>query len=78
VAAPATNFYLEVRYEQLDGTEKFSFSSWIESEKERKRLSMKEGSRFVRRNRLTFEQLDPVFFWETFGVLPEELSELCN
>lgn len=47
-----------------------------ESEKERKRLSMKEGSRYVRRNRLTFEQMDPVFFCETFGVLPEELSEL--
>lgn len=60
----------------LDGTERFSFSSWIESEKERKRLSMKEGSRYVRRNRQTFEQLDPVFFWETFGVLPEELPEL--
>lgn len=46
-----------------------SFGHWIESERLRLDKALKEGRRFFRRN----PDKPPVFWWDTFGILPEEL-----
>lgn len=53
-------------------SETFVFSSWIESEKELLQQKLKTGRRSWKR----FKDRSLSFWWETFGILPEEVPLL--
>ncbi|MEQ8784790.1 MAG: alanine--tRNA ligase-related protein [Pirellulaceae bacterium] len=56
----------------LTGDESFEFDDWLEQEKELREKSIQRGRRMWRRH-----GDKPVsFWWETFGILPEEIELL--
>ena len=57
---------------RLDGTESFSFDDWLKSERELMDKCLREGRRFWRRHK----DKPPSFWWETFGITPEEIHLL--
>ena len=54
------------------------FSDWIGSEQVRMEQSIRNARRFWRRNRGPNEGLTDSFYWDTFGVMPEEMSLVCH
>jgi alanyl-tRNA synthetase len=56
----------------LSGNEPVEFSDWLQKERELRERSVKEGRRLWRRHR----NKPPNFWWETFGILPEEMDLL--
>ena len=46
-----------------------SFSVWMDGERERMEKSIREGRRYFKRN----GDKPSEFWWDTFGILPEEL-----
>lgn len=56
----------------LRGDEEFVFSEWVEQEKERREMCVRRGRRSWRRHR----GKPPEWWWDTFGVLPEEMPLL--
>lgn len=56
----------------LDGSENLVFKEWIELEKELKEKRLKEAKRIYRRHK----DKSPDWWWETLGILPEEIIEL--
>lgn len=48
------------------------FTEWVEPERQRIEKSLREGRRCYRRNK----DRSPQFWWDTFGILPEELPLL--
>lgn len=56
----------------IDRSNRFEFDDWIETETELRERSLQQGRRVWRRHKNK-----PVkFWWETFGVLPEEIELL--
>jgi len=56
----------------LRGDEEFIFSEWVEQERERREECVRRGRRAWRRHC----DKPPEWWWDTFGVLPEELPLL--
>ena len=56
----------------LTGEERFEFDDWIRQELELRERNVLQGRRYWRRNRNKPAQ----FWWETFGILPEEIKLL--
>lgn len=56
----------------LRGDERFVFNEWVEQERERRGKSIEAGRRKWRKHR----DKPPEWWWDTFGILPEELP-LC-
>ena len=56
----------------LSGNEQFEFSDWLQREREMRERSLKEGRRLWRK----YRNKPPGFWWETFGILPEEIDLL--
>lgn len=54
----------------LDGTEKFSFNDWLETEKKLKEKRLMVG----RKNWKRHQDKPPEWWWQTFGVWPEEIE----
>ena len=53
----------------LDGNEQFPFDDWLQSETELRERNLQQGRRVWRRHK----DKPPEFWWETFGILPDEL-----
>lgn len=56
----------------LHGSERFVFGEWVEQEKERREKSIVMGRKRWRKHR----DKSPEWWWDTFGILPEELPLL--
>jgi hypothetical protein len=56
----------------LGGGEQFPFHEWVEEERRLLVRRLREGRRAWRRNR----DRPPSWWWETFGILPEEIPLL--
>lgn len=56
----------------LPGNERFEFNEWLLRERELRERSLKEGRRLWRKHR----SKPTSFWWETFGILPEEIDLL--
>ena len=56
----------------LSGSEQFEFNDWLQQERNLRERSLKAGRRLWRRHR----NRPPQFWWETFGILPEEIELL--
>lgn len=56
----------------LRGDEVFSFNEWIEQEKSRREKSIEIGKRKWKK----YSNKSPEWWWDTFGILPEELPLL--
>jgi len=52
------------------------FKDWTDDERSRMEKSIRDGRKHWRRNRGKVGALPDNFYWETFGVLPEELNLL--
>jgi alanyl-tRNA synthetase len=50
-----------------------SFSDWIKSERVRMDQSIRDGRKYWRRNRDKNWTIPDSFYWDTFGILPEEM-----
>lgn len=59
---------------KIGKSESVLFEGWIEDETRRMEQSIKNGRKHWRRN----GEMPDTFYWETFGVLPEELSTMKN
>ena len=57
---------------QLSVSEQFEFNEWIEQECHLKKECLRNG----RRSWKKFRNRPPSFWWETFGILPEEIDQL--
>ena len=57
----------------LTGHESFEFDDWLGRERDLREQSLKRGRQFWRKHK----DKPPNFWWETFGILPEE-SELLE
>jgi alanyl-tRNA synthetase len=55
-------------------TELFSFGDWVEQERRLRQRCLEQGRRSWRRHR----NQPPLWWWETFGILPEELHLLAG
>ena len=51
----------------------FEFDDWLGRERDLREQSLKRGRRFWRK----YKDMPPRFWWEMFGILPEE-SELLE
>jgi alanyl-tRNA synthetase len=51
------------------------FVEWFEEEQKRREKSIREGQKFWRRN-VRNRPISDSFYWETFGILPEEMDLL--
>ena len=49
------------------------FSDWMRSERVRMEQSIGDARRFWRRNREKGDALPGNFYWDTFGLMPEEM-----
>jgi alanyl-tRNA synthetase len=58
----------------LGDREDFSFRDWLRREKGLREEKLRLGRRMIRTKR--FKDKPSVFWWETFGLLPEEVEEL--
>jgi hypothetical protein len=56
------------------GREPFGFQDWVEEERRLLERRLREGRRSWRRNR----DRPPSWWWETFGILPEEIPLLSG
>jgi hypothetical protein len=56
----------------LTGDEKFEFDDWLHHERVLREQSLQRGRRLWRKHR----EKPPEFWWETFGILPEEIELL--
>lgn len=56
----------------LDESDNLPFSDWIRNEIELREKSLRQGRRYWRRH----QNKPPSFWWETFGVLPDEIKLL--
>jgi alanyl-tRNA synthetase len=59
---------------RLGGPEEFRFQEWLRKEKELREEKLKLGRRMIGAKR--FRDRPSGFWWETFGLLPEEVQEL--
>lgn len=50
------------------------FSDWMQSERARMEQSIRDARRFWRRNQDKDGTLPDSFYWDTFGIMPEEMS----
>jgi alanyl-tRNA synthetase len=50
-----------------------SFSTWMKSERVRMDQSIRDGRKHWRRNREKQGTIPDCFYWDTFGILPEEM-----
>lgn len=53
----------------LHGEEKFTFNEWIEQETERRDKNIQLGKKKWKK----YQDKSPEWWWDTFGILPEEL-----
>lgn len=51
----------------------YPFSRWIHSERGRMEQSIRDAQRYWRRNRDKDATIPNSFYWDTFGVMPEEM-----
>jgi hypothetical protein len=56
----------------VSGKELFDFDDWLSQERHLREQSLKRGRRLWRKHK----DKPPSFWWETFGVLPEEIELL--
>ena len=56
----------------LDGSESFDFEERLHSERLLRERSLQRGKKYWRKHK----NQPPSFWWETFGILPEELKHL--
>lgn len=56
----------------LDGSEQFDFDDWLRSEQELRDQSIRQGRRLWRKHK----DKPPQFWWETFGIMPDEIELL--
>lgn len=61
--------YIRLNPRKCDGP----FSEWIQSERVRMEQSIREAQKFWRRNREKDETIPVSFYWDTFGIMPEEM-----
>jgi alanyl-tRNA synthetase len=52
----------------------FPFSEWMQSEQVRMEQSIRDARRFWRRNQDKDGTLPDSFYWDTFGIMPEEMT----
>ena len=60
------------RFMRLSPGVRVEFSDWVEQEQIRLEKSLRDGRRYFRRN----PKKPPEFWWDTFGILPEEIDFL--
>ena len=58
--------------QHLDGSKQFLFDDWIQNEIDLREKSLRQGRRVWRRHK----DKPTLFWWETFGVLPDEMELL--
>jgi alanyl-tRNA synthetase len=58
------------RLMRLDSGGSFGFQDWLVEERKLRERSLRQGRRSWRK----FQSKPPEFWWETFGILPEELD----
>ena len=58
--------------QRLTGHESFEFDDWLQQERQLRELSLKRGRRLWRKHK----DKPTSFWWETFGILPEEIDSL--
>ena len=58
----------------LYGDEIFVFDEWIEQERDRREKNIKLGKKKWKKH----SDKSPEWWWDTFGILPEELLFLCD
>lgn len=56
----------------LDGSEQFDFDDWLQSERELREKSIRQGRRLWRKHK----HQPPQFWWETLGIMPDEIELL--
>lgn len=56
----------------LDGTEKFMFDEWLEQQKQKRIITLNRAQKMLRRHK----DKSPQWWWESCGLLPEELEML--
>ncbi len=56
----------------LSGDEKFEFDDWLIQERQLREQSLRSGRRHWRKH----QHKPPTFWWETFGILPDEIELL--
>jgi alanyl-tRNA synthetase len=49
------------------------FLDWMQSERERMEQSIRDAQKFWRRNRKKRSTIPDSFYWDTFGIMPEEM-----
>jgi len=56
----------------LTGHESFEFDDWLQQERELRERNIRQGRRLWRKHR----EKPPSFWWETFGIMPDEIDLL--
>jgi alanyl-tRNA synthetase len=51
----------------------YSFSDWVQGERVRMEQSIRDAQRYWRKNRDTTGTIPDSFYWDTFGIMPEEM-----
>jgi hypothetical protein len=56
----------------LTGQESFEFDGWLHQERELREQNIRRERRLWRKHR----EKPPSFWWETFGIMPDEIDLL--